>query len=565
MKGFGHRALEFHSVRMWQWAQVEQALELMHRVGLNALVFHQNDIVDHLVFPLEFFPDELMWQRWPVRMHSIYQNRHYVNKVVREAAARGIAFYLEVKEIWFVEALLELVPDVRNSDGTICPSHPFWWRLLDIKMRELLDAVPGLAGVIVSPGTRESKVSISTNHCSCDRCRATDPLDWYTELLRAMHRPLAERGKTLAVRDFSYTADQQSRMIAAASRCSPDVVVSLKNTPHDYYPTFPDNPRIGHTAGLRQWVEFDTWGQFFGMGVFPVSVIEDMQRRMRHCVANGVGGIALRTDWEVITDAGAFNSPNLLNVIGGAMLAQNVDLDLREAYRAWAAYGVASPLRPASALAARAVPTAPDAADKLAAFMIASWSVMEKAAYVRGHLFHEDDQYPDTVAKAFAMLVDIHGRDDWDPGASRLVEPTPENLPLIFAEKQRALDDVRELRATFDAIALGLPAALADDFATMLELYELYVRGYQLCAHAVFLTRRAELSRNPGDAAAARGSIPPLLAFSDEIRARLAGTHLPHYVYWLLDEKRVDALVHDVARLMDRLGSTTPPEPAATL
>jgi hypothetical protein len=549
-KGFSSRGLEFHSSRMWQWAQVEEALDFMQKFGLNSLIFHQNDIVDHLVFPHALFPEEMMWKRWPVRLHSIYQNRHYINKVVREAQRRGIGFYLEVKEIWYVDQVLEQRPELRNPDGSMCASHPFWWELVDMKFRELLDAVPGLAGVIVSPGTRESKVSISTNTCQCPRCQATDPTDWYTDLLRAMHRPLAERGKTFAVRDFSYSADQQSRMLDAARRVSPDIVISLKNTPHDYYPTFPHNPRIGHTGGLRQWIEFDTWGQFFGLGVFPVSVVEDMQVRMRHALASGAEGIALRTDWEVITDAGSFNSPNNLNVVAGALLARDVDCPLGDVYEAWAQHGLYSPMREASAMDGPHVATAADAPQRLRDFMRASWAVMEKAAYVRGHLFHEDDQYPDTVKKAFDMLVDIHGRDDWEPGASKLLEPTDAHLDIIFAEKEQAVREVDQLEAALQPATLGLPARVAQDFKEMLDLYRLYVRGYALCARAVFLVKKAQERPSESTIAAARGTAAPLRAFGEQVRRRLDGSSYPHYVYWLMDTTRTDLLAADVERLL---------------
>jgi hypothetical protein len=550
MNGFSFRGLEFHSSRMWQWAQVERALTFMTEFDLNALVFHQNDMVDHLVFPEALFSDALMWKRWPVRMHAIYQNRHYINKVVREAKQRGIGFYFEIKEISFVDSLLEIVPDLREANGAICPTNPFWWKLLDIKLRELMSAIPDFAGVIVSPGTRESKVSISTNACSCARCRATDPTTWYQDLLAAMHRPLAEHGKRFAVRDFSYSADDQSRMLTAAAAVSKDIVISLKNTPHDYYPTFPHNPRIGHTAGLPQWVEYDTWGQFFGMGVFPVSVVEDMQARMRHALNSRVDGIFLRTDWEVITDAGSFNGPNILNVIAGALLAKDVDCPLDEIYAAFASHGLYSPLRAASEIEDRVVPTAPNAAAILRDFMVASWAVIEKAAYVRGHLFHEDDQYCDTVEKAFAMMVDIHGRDDWEPGASRLVEATDVNIAVIFAEKDAALAEVRALPQVLRAGQLGLPARTVAELQDMLDLYERWVRGFVLCTHAVFLTRKATLSGKSADAAAARDTLPPLREFRTEIVARLTGTHYPHIVYWLLDDRRVGQFIADVERLL---------------
>ncbi len=99
-----------------------------------------------------------------------------------------------------------------------------------------------------------------------------------------MFRLLDRRGKTLTVRDFSYTSGNQGAVLAAAGRVSDRVVISLKNTPHDYCPTFPDNPRIGDVGGHRQWVEFDSWGQFFGLGVFPCIVLDDMRNRFDHCL-----------------------------------------------------------------------------------------------------------------------------------------------------------------------------------------------------------------------------------------------------------------------------------------
>jgi hypothetical protein len=203
------------------------------------------------------------------------------------------------------------------------------------------------------------------------------------------------------------------------------------------------------------------------------------------------------------------------------------------------------------------VPIASDAARRLEAFMKASWSVMEKAAYVRGHLFHEDDQYPDSLDKAFAMLVDIHGRDDWEPGASRLLDPTELNVEVILAEKGKAVAEVARLLDTLSPRTLGIPDDMARDFETMLELYALWVRGFEHCARTVFLARKAERSSKVVDAAAALETLPPLRAFCAEIDAHLRGTHHPHIVYWLLDERRLLMLADDVERRLTTVPATT--------
>ncbi len=550
MEGFALRGLEIHSSRMWQLAQVERALELMRPLGLNALIFHQNDLIDQLVLPLAHFPEELMWKRNPVRMHTVYNNRHYINSVVRQARDAGVDFYLEVKELSFPELLPEIVQGLMNPDGSLCPHHPFWWRFLADKIVELLEVVPGLAGVIVSPGSRESKVSISTNRCTCERCRSRTPLDWYADLLEAMHGPLAAAGKVLAVRDFSYTVEQQSLMIAAADRCGDDVVVALKNTPHDYYPNFPHNPRIGDCGAHPQWVEFDAWGQFYGMGFFPVGIVDDIRARLEHCRAKGVDGVWFRTDWEVINEASCFNSLNLLNLFAGAMLAVDARTDSRAIHDRWVSYGLLSPLKSGSVAQAPAVPTAPGAADALAALMSDSWKVMEKAVYVRGHLFHEDDQYPNSVDRAFDMMVRIHGRDQWEPGASQRLRPTPANLAIIYQEKAAAVDEAARLAASFDPRSLGVPQELAAELATVLDLYVLYVRGFERCARACFSLRRAQLTRARADVAAAREARDGLTDLRRLIAARLQGTRYPHYVYWLLDEKRIGELAADVEQAL---------------
>jgi hypothetical protein len=186
--------------------------------------------------------------------------------------------------------------------------------------------------------------------------------------------------------------------------------------------------------------------------------------------------------------------------------------------------------------------------------MRASWTVVEKALYVRGHLFHEDDMFPETVKKAFAMMVDIHGRDEWESGASRLVEPTGENIRLILAEKAEAEKEVMGLPALLDVDALGLPEPFAEEIKTVLELYALYVKGFRVCAGACFLSRKASMTGEAGDRSAARGSVRELRSYRDEVVRRFQGTHYPHYVYWLFDERRLDQLADDVEVLLGRIG-----------
>jgi hypothetical protein len=548
MDVFSLRGFEMNSTTcMWEWNQVRRAMEIMERTEMNALIFHHNELVDKLVLPSAYFSEEYMWTVNPPHMHQVMSNRHYIGKLVRALKRRGMQFYVEVKELGFMEPLTKLRPDIWRK-GSPCPFNPFWWEFLEAKYTELFERLPDIAGVIVSPGTRESKVSYAANAegCDCPDCHGKTAVDWYTELLAAMYKPMKLRGKTLVVRDFSYSAKNQRSILDAAGRVSKDIVIAMKDTPHDYYPTFPDNAAIGNCPGHRQWVEFDTWGQFFGMGVFPCSVVEDMQERMRHCAKNGVDGVWARTDWEGITESSVLNSFQTLNIFGLGLLGRDPDRDLDEVYKAWCDFGILSPMKSASEHQLPVRPTAPDAWKRLKDFMIAGWKVIEKSQYVRGHVFNEDDQYCNSVKRSLDMMLTIHGRDDWEPGASRLVEPTQENIDIIMEEKRQAVEEVEQLEGILDVDSLGVCGEFVAECKVLLELCVMYVRGFQYCAQGVFYALKYKKGHAASDKKMVEDAGMKLASFIAEIDAAFEGTDYPHYIYWLLDQGRLRELAADL-------------------
>ena len=546
MSDFTFRGLEFHSSRMWRWASVEKSLTFMEKFQMNALIFHQNDLIDQLVLPEAYFSDETMLKRWPVRRSTIFANRVYINRVIQKARKLGIGFYLEVKEIWYPEALVELYPELRAADGTVCPTNPFWFEFLETKMRELVKYMPDLAGVIVSPATRESKISISTNPCSCDRCMRTDPTSWYKSYIHAIFQPLYAHGKTLVVRDFAYSADQQSSVVEAAVSCSDQIVLGLKNVPHDFWPTFPSNPKIGHSHGLRQWIEFDVWGQYCGLGVFPCSLVEDLQQRLQYCRDRGAEGAWFRTDWEICIEASTFNSFNMLNLIGASMLSKQPDMHLDQVYKAWAQHGLYSSLRTESCTGEPVVPTSPQAWKNLKEFMITAWSVMEKSLFVRGNVFQLSSKIHPSLQDMLYIMTKHHNRGNWDPNALDILDGSEEHVRMILEEKQEALRECLRLRSLLDPNSLGVPPSFQAEIETMLELFTYYCKAFYYAAQASFLAHRALLTGNPADQERTREALTELLDFQRELKERLTDTEYPFYLYWLLDEKQLLSLYQDI-------------------
>lgn len=562
---FAVRGFEFHGndrfqTGMWRWRSIDRAFGLMQELGLNTLIFHQNDLTDWAELPRAYFAPAVRRARWPVRAAQVENGRSHLNEAARRAAARGLRLFLEVKEMSYPDELIELHPELMVEGTAVCPTHPFWWEFQRQKYRELAADIPQLAGVIVSAGTRESKLSLAVQSCTCARCRTYSPAVWYANLLHSLFEPLQAAGKTLVVRDFAYSRAEQNLVVNACAQVSPEVVVALKNTPHDFYPPFPDNPRIGHVPVRRQWVEFDAWCQFSGMGFYPASVVEDMQRRLRHARASGVEGVTFRVDLEFMSDTSVLNSWNLVNVFAGGRLSQRVEQPLDPIYDEWMAYGVANPLAAESEQRAPA-PISPAQRARVRAFMRASWQVIAKSLYVRGFNFTDGTgQYPFSIDHAFFTMLVFQGRNDWEPGANRRVEPTEENVRAILDEKDAAEREVAALPGILQVETLGVPPPLRAALADLLDLYQWYVRGLARCTAACFLVKLAERSRRPADVARAGRAADGLDAFRRQAAARLQGTFYPHFVYWYFDADYLRRLSEDVRAHLARLA---PPGPLA--
>jgi hypothetical protein len=159
MNDFAIRGVEMHSnnrfqTGSWRWKSIDRVLGIMERNELNALIFHQVDLTDWLVLPSAYFTPEAMRSRWPARLAQVENARSHIREVVRRAAGKGIGFYLEVKEMWYPDELIALHPEVMVVKGIVCPTHPFWWEFIRTKYAELVEEVPGIAGVIMSPRAR---------------------------------------------------------------------------------------------------------------------------------------------------------------------------------------------------------------------------------------------------------------------------------------------------------------------------------------------------------------------------------------------------------------------------
>ena len=154
---------------------------------------------------------------------------------------------------------------------------------------------------------------------------------------------------------------------------------------------------------------------------------------------------------------------------------------------------------------------------------------------------------------SFKMMVKVHGRDDWEPGASQRLDPAKEeNLLEIRREKQQALEQVEELRGLLAPEECEFSETTICQIDKLLALYRQYVEIGKHSCDVVFLTLLAERDRTETNRFAAKQAIKALLDVCTRTERMLAegDDDYPQIVYWLLNVQRMKLLAADAERIL---------------
>jgi hypothetical protein len=530
--GLAFRAVEMHGQRMWERERVLKVLAFMQRHRMNALVLHESDLVHKIVYPRAYFDPYALWSDLPSRRgeNAIFNNRAYFHHLLAMAKDAGIAVWVNVKEIGFSDEVLGLHPELVKN-GVVCPSEPFWMEYMEHKTDELFADFPGLAGMIVSFGSQESRASRVQNRCRCALCRTESLEGWFGRCIAALHAPATRHGRQLAVRDFAYKPEDHAPLIAAVAQAPADVIFCMKAMPHDFYITFPDNPAIGALA-RRQWVEYDVMGQFFGWGVMPCFVLTDIRARMQHWLTHGVEGGIFRIEWERINDFDALDTLNELNLIAAAALADDESVDPAEICRRW--------------LISRDW----DEADAgwLAGIVDATLPVVRHAAYMNDFVSADNSMLPRSIQRAWWGMESRDALSPWDRSRARDLELDRDKVSRYGREKDEALAAARLLMARVrDDVARRDPR-LRSYVRAQFAWFEVWVEGLALTAKVCTATRwlsqtfEAVDSRDVDEFGAL---LDELDRYVGRIRMIADDSRIPHQVAMLIDYRRALDIVRE--------------------
>jgi hypothetical protein len=219
------------------------------------------------------------------------EKQKLVNKLVTKAHESGIS-----EVVAWDHALYDLkyYPDIFKTGpkGTLnLDNHEFWLWFRD-DYREMMKLVPDIDGLVLT--------FIETG------ARAENQ---YSEILRSAPEKLAavvdavaevvcnELGKKLYIRTFAYTEAEYNNIIGCIGFIrSQDVILMMKETPHDFFLTHPNDKYAG-TINRPTIIEFDCGNEFNGQGVIVNTWPEYIIRRWSdHIRRPNVIGYVARTD-----------------------------------------------------------------------------------------------------------------------------------------------------------------------------------------------------------------------------------------------------------------------------
>ena len=514
-------ALEIHDISLWDASRVLPIIDTMENWGYNALVLHQNDLLDiatQLGLTANYGVSDL-------RLKKVRNATAWLNRLVDRLVRFDAKLFLEIKEPSFHDYALEIYPDLLGEHGLPDPTSPSWCAFCEAKTKDLLARVPGLGGLIVNLSSPESRVSVP-DYLAVSASEPMDMKDWFRQMIAAFHKPLAAADMALYVRDFSYTADMQSDVLNAVDAYDGKVGASVKITAHDYFPEYPENP-AAHMTNAPMIMEFEAFGEHMGWGVIPNCRVAEFRERMAGYRDLGAVGILMRTSWEAIPGANALDTLSALNVFALPKLIHE-DAPPRELIGAWLqeTFGLDGPL-------------AKVATDLL----LDSWQI-PAAAYWDTQVFPRHSCLPSTWQEGWlSMASNGMGRRDRDLAINKNDPKLSETARVrLFAEKETMSRQASDLAERASLLSEGLTPDLAELFAAFVWV-PYFARQFELAIKATFFAARAT-SSDLQELPALRTELLTLAgALEDAFRKK---PDVAHHAKVLLDPEQIKLFVQSL-------------------
>jgi hypothetical protein len=413
----------------------------------------QNTVILFAGWPSNLSP-LLTWHEFPRlydanRLKDVEARRARFRALIDTAHAYGLDAYLCTTEFTFDRALLATCPEIKGilppswSSGLfsyldksgftpICPSKPLTWEWYRAKVREIFQTFPDLAGYEL--WLAESFSDVTT--CHCEECRKLTPADKIAliieKTLEAMNS--VAPGKTLLLRTFlSPRGALEPEFFGPLKGKLPEqVVVNCKAQWGDMAYLNDPHPFIGWLNNGRECAEFDLMGEYRGggSGAMISCIPEYISERTKLYAARGCRRFFARH----VEFFDRFEGLQQVNWEAYFRCSWHFDTPVDQIWQDWTTRTFGAELAPA-----------------MTELLGATDELVNKTLYARRACINRHYWvFPDTLTGFRYFAVDNSARCMAD-GVSR-IEPTPENIEKIIAEKEEAVQLMRRLREQLAAL-----------------------------------------------------------------------------------------------------------------
>ncbi|GEM_PF-328829 len=254
------------------------------------------------------------------------RRRELAQQLTKHAHQRGIQ-----EVVLWDRALynLDYYPAIFRSapDGKIDLDNPAFWEWFKNDYREMLDLVPEIQGLVLTFIETGARVE---EQYSAKLTTSQQKLAAVVNAIASV--VIGERKMNLYARTFSYSDAEYAQIIGAIDLFDdPAIRLMMKEVPHDFLLTHPDNYHAG-TIARPTIIEFDAAGEFNGQGVIANTWPQLFMNRWSNLRKRPhVIGYTARTDRY--GDTGIVGQPGEINLYALKRIGEKPDITREEIYR----------------------------------------------------------------------------------------------------------------------------------------------------------------------------------------------------------------------------------------
>ena len=227
----------------------------------------------------------------PERNERVAKAKDCLRRIVAEAKAWGMEFYIATTEFTVPESLTLIAPHLFHTNERGFPvlrfEHPETWQYYRAKIREIMEDIPGLAGIELWLGEAMDPFICHFDH----------PDQWpvHQQFMHVWEQTLAamdDAGRSdakLVCPTFTHHPNGDAIFEPLCGKLPARCEGRMKMQVEDYY-RFNDPTKLaGRISPGREWVEMDPGGEHRGDWIGWITVhLEYLCERMRHYHERGV-------------------------------------------------------------------------------------------------------------------------------------------------------------------------------------------------------------------------------------------------------------------------------------